>query len=70
MHVDDPLGGSMTTDQLYRRDLAVFYSLQSLGIPCAWNLAGGYQTPIRKVLDIHDNTLRAAAEVWLNAPIK
>ena len=30
-----------------------------MGVPVAWNLAGGYQAPIRKVLDIHDNTARA-----------
>jgi hypothetical protein len=26
-------------------------------LPIAWNLAGGYQTNLRKVLDIHDNTM-------------
>ena len=58
-HVDDPLGGILTTEQLYERDFIVFKNLQDLGVPVAWNLAGGYQTPIRKVLDIHDNTARA-----------
>ena len=28
-----------------------------MGLPLAWNLAGGYQTNLRKVLDIHDNTM-------------
>lgn len=64
-HVDDPLGGVLTTEQLYRRDLTVFSTLKKLGVPVAWNLAGGYQTPIRKVLDIHDNTVRAFLEVGL-----
>jgi acetoin utilization deacetylase AcuC-like enzyme len=58
-HVDDPLGGVLTTEQLYERDLIVFKTLKSLNVPVAWNLAGGYQKPIRKVLDIHDNTARA-----------
>jgi acetoin utilization deacetylase AcuC-like enzyme len=57
--VNDPLGGILTTEQLYERDFLVFKNLKDLGVPVAWNLAGGYQTPIRKVLDIHDNTARA-----------
>jgi len=36
-------------------------------IPVASNLAGGYQTPLCKVLDIHDNTLCAAKIVWSRA---
>lgn len=55
-HVDDPLGGDLTTAQMRRRDEIVFATLRELGIPVAWNLAGGYQTPLRKVLDLHDNT--------------
>ncbi len=66
-HVDDPLGGWLTTEQLHQRDLAVFRAAQALRIPVAWNLAGGYQTPLRKVLDIHDNTMRACGEVYLAA---
>lgn len=65
-HIDDPLGGWLTTDQLCRRDRAVFAGLRQLGIPVAWNLAGGYQRDaggsIRPVLDIHDNTMRVFAE--------
>ncbi|MBN8462136.1 MAG: hypothetical protein J0M01_04880 [Dechloromonas sp.] len=65
-HVDDPLGGWLTTGQIHRRDRAVFDGLRRLGIPVAWNLAGGYQRDagggIRPVLDIHDNTLVAFAE--------
>ena len=58
-HVNDPLGGVLTTEQLYERDFLVFKHLKDLKVPVAWNLAGGYQKPIRKVLDIHDNTARA-----------
>ena len=63
-HIDDPLGGWMTTEQLYRRDAAVFHALKGMRIPVAWNLAGGYQQPLRKVLDIHDNTLTACHVVY------
>lgn len=59
-HVDDPLGGFLTTDELARRDAAVFDGLARRGIPCAWDLAGGYQQPLSKVVAIHENTFRAA----------
>jgi len=55
-HVDDPLGGVLTTDQMKRRDEIVCSFFRSLDIPIAWNLAGGYQDPIRKVLKLHKNT--------------
>lgn len=61
-HVDDPLGGVLTTEQLYERDRLVFKNMKEMGVPVVWNLAGGYQQPIRKVLDIHDNTARAFME--------
>ena len=63
-HIDDPLGGWLTTEQLYERDLIVFETAAELGIPIAWNLAGGYQTPLRKVLQIHDGTMRACAVTY------
>jgi endonuclease I len=31
-----------------------------IGLPVAWNLAGGYQKPLAKVLVIHRNTIMAA----------
>lgn len=63
-HVDDPLGGWLTTAQLAKRDAIVFETAHKIGLPVAWNLAGGYQTPLRRVLDIHDNTLRACVEAF------
>ena len=30
-------------------------------MPVAWNLAGGYQTPLSKVITIHENSFRACA---------
>ena len=64
-HINDPLGGWLTTEQLYQRDLLVFEAAAALGIPMAWNLAGGYQTPLRKVLRIHDGTMRACTETYI-----
>ena len=58
-HVDDPYGGALTSEQLVIRDTIAFVGLKELGIPVAWNLAGGYQVPIQKVLDIHTGTLKA-----------
>lgn len=52
-HVDDPLGGVLTTDQMRRRDAIVFENAKKLQIPVAFGLAGGYQKPISKVLDLH-----------------
>ena len=60
-HIRDPLGGFMTTYELQKRDDLVFATARSLGLPVAWNLAGGYQQPLSRVLDIHRNTLMAAA---------
>ncbi|HMM57525.1 MAG: histone deacetylase [Xanthomonadales bacterium PRO7] len=63
-HVDDPLGGWLTTEQLRTRDRLVFGECKALRLPVAWNLAGGYQNPLRKVLDIHDNTMRECLAVF------
>jgi acetoin utilization deacetylase AcuC-like enzyme len=62
-HIDDPLGGKMTTQEMIQRDKIVFETAASMGIPVAWNLAGGYQSPLRKVLDIHDNTAIQCVEI-------
>jgi acetoin utilization deacetylase AcuC-like enzyme len=67
-HVRDPLGGWLTTEQLRRRDACVFERLRELGVPVAWNLAGGYQTEpdgsIPRVLEIHDNTALECVRVF------
>jgi acetoin utilization deacetylase AcuC-like enzyme len=66
-HIEDPLGGWLTTEELGRRDARVFEALKAAGVPVAWNLAGGYQRDpdggISKVLEIHDNTLLECARV-------
>ena len=66
-HIADPLGGWLTTDELQSRDRDVFAGLALLGIPVAWNLAGGYQRDkqgsIRPVLEIHENTMKECVRV-------
>jgi acetoin utilization deacetylase AcuC-like enzyme len=68
-HLDDPLGGWLTTAQLRERDARVFSGLQAAGVPVAWNLAGGYQRDaaggISPVLRIHDHTLLECARVYV-----
>lgn len=64
-HVHDPYGGFLTTEQLHERDQIVFRVLHGMGVPVVWNLAGGYQDPLRKVLDIHDNTMRSCVAEYL-----
>lgn len=60
-HVDDPLGGLLTTEEMALRDQRVFEALR--GRPVAWNLAGGYQKDqagrIAPVLALHRATLAA-----------
>ena len=67
-HINDPYGGWLTTDELRQRDAVVFDALKAMGVPVAWDLAGGYQTErdgsIPKVLEIHDNTMRECVRVY------
>jgi len=69
-HVDDPLGGVLTSAQLRQRDLRVFQIAKGLGIPLAWDLAGGYQrggrTGIDPVIAIHLATFEEAVRVYLD----
>lgn len=64
-HIDDPMGGWLIDAQLAERDRRVFTACHRHGLPVAWNLAGGYQTPLRKVLDVHDATMRACLAVYV-----
>jgi len=64
-HIYDPLGGFLDDDQLAQRDAIVFAEAHSLGLPLVWNLAGGYQIPLRLVLDIHDRTMIECARAYL-----
>jgi acetoin utilization deacetylase AcuC-like enzyme len=71
-HVKDPLGGWMSTEQLARRDQIVFETAAEIGLPLAWNLAGGYQRDdaggIEPVLEIHRNTMKACVSVFVETP--
>jgi acetoin utilization deacetylase AcuC-like enzyme len=68
VHVNDPYGGVLNTEQIYQRDKLVFEMARRNSIPIAWNLAGGYQIEsdgsISKVLNIHMNTFKACKEVF------
>lgn len=64
VHVDDPLGGVLTTDQMIERDQIVFAAARASETPIAWNLAGGYQEPLSKVVDLHVNTLRECVRAF------
>lgn len=62
IHVNDPLGGLLTTDQMRQRDRSIFTNCARLRVPLVWNLAGGYQRDekggIEPVLALHRNTMR------------
>lgn len=59
-HVDDPLGGWLTTEEMKDRDETILEYFYKVGMPVAWNLAGGYQDEYQNVLDLHLNTLQVA----------
>lgn len=63
-HINDPLGGFMTTAELAERDRIVFSVAKSIGMPVVWNLAGGYQEPVAHVLEIHRNTMAACVAAY------
>ncbi len=62
-HINDPLGGTLTSEQMKQRDELVFSTFRTLGIPVVWDLAGGYQTPIDKVLEIHLTTVKTCLDI-------
>lgn len=68
-HIDDPLGGLLTTEQMRERDAVVFDSCAAYGIPLVWNLAGGYQRDaagsLEPVLALHRNTMEECAKRYL-----
>jgi len=63
-HVNDPLGGLLTTEEMRERDAMVFRRVVRMGMPLTWNLAGGYQVEpdgtIPKVVALHLNTFEEA----------
>lgn len=65
VHVDDPLGGILTTEQMRIRDEIVFKAACSAATPLAWNLAGGYQKPLSVLLALHTQTMRECAKAYI-----
>lgn len=64
-HINDPLGGFLTTAELRKRDEAVFSEARHLGLPVVWNLAGGYQKNHERVIEIHRNTMTACVSSYV-----
>jgi acetoin utilization deacetylase AcuC-like enzyme len=67
LHVDDPLGGVLDTEQMRERDRIVFTGAKQSGTPLAWCLAGGYQEPLSKVVALHLNTMQECVRAYLGA---
>ncbi len=67
-HVDDPLGGVMTTEEMRERDKLMFSWCKQLEMPFAVCLAGGYQRDknggISKVLALHRATMEEAITIF------
>lgn len=61
---EDPLGHTFTKEEMLERDRLVFSLVKKYNLPAVFNLAGGYQDPIQKVLDLHDFSLQAWAETF------
>lgn len=63
-HEDDPEvhSGHFTTEQMYLRDMLVYSTCNELGVPVVTNLAGGYQKPVEKIIDLHNITAKAFQE--------
>lgn len=66
-HFNDELGGWLTTKEMRLRDRLVFQSAHALKLPVAWNLAGGYQHPIDKVVALHDATMAECCAAYIAA---
>ena len=68
IHVDDPLGGRMTTEQMRDRDMSVFCFGKMRFASIVWNLAGGYQRDlngtIEPVLTLHRQTMEQCLRVY------
>jgi acetoin utilization deacetylase AcuC-like enzyme len=67
VHVEDPLGGVLTTQQMIERDRIVFDAAHATHTPIAWNLAGGYQEPLAKIIELHINTMRECVRAFVSA---
>jgi acetoin utilization deacetylase AcuC-like enzyme len=63
IHVNDPLGGLLTTAEMRERDARIFAACLKHKVPCVWNLAGGYAKDkagtIEPVLKLYRQTMAA-----------
>jgi acetoin utilization deacetylase AcuC-like enzyme len=67
---EDQLGGlALTMKGLKDRDLGIFLEARRRGIPVVTTLAGGYARRIEDTVQIHVNTIVAAAEVSEKFPV-
>lgn len=61
IHIDDPLGGLLSTEAMGKRDADVFFACKARQLPLVWNLAGGYQRDrqgtLEPVLSLHRQTM-------------
>lgn len=68
IHIDDPLGGLLTTDEMIMRDHLVFSGAVMRNTPIVWSLAGGYNRDakgtIEPVLKLHRNTMEQCIRTW------
>ena len=60
----DPLGGALSIEQLYYRDLIVLEAARRNNIRIVVNLAGGYAHDYEHTVRIHLNTAEAIKEVF------
>ena len=69
-HIDDPLGGLLSTSEMRGRDRTVFRICRDHEIPLVWNLAGGYQLDeagtIEPVLRLHDITMEQCRRIYVD----
>ena len=63
-HFDDPIGRQLTTEQMELRDRIVLTFAKERGIPIVWNLAGGYQSPVDRVVALHGITIGLCLEIF------
>ena len=76
--IDDPLGGGLTMQELFDRDLITLTAClgivdaqgDSNGIPIVVNLAGGYAKCYENTIRIHMNTVEAMKQVFLKSEPK
>ena len=59
------MGGVLTSAQMRQRDRMVFEAAKARGVALVWNLAGGYQIPVSKVVALHVATMEECVKVYV-----